>query len=235
MSPSKQNPSPSGTLYVVATPIGNLGDISFRAVTTLREVDFIVCEDTRKSGILLKKYDIHSPQILSFHAHSSQNKIDKIISILQSGKSGALISDAGTPGISDPGFRLILLAKENKIKTSPIPGASAFLAALSASSFPSNRFSFYGFLPQKKGKNKVLKEIADLDKTAIFYESPNRIVRTLEKALEFFPDREICVAREISKVYEEFIYGRASELLEKFQEKAPKGEIVVLVCPPCKP
>jgi len=223
-------PSP-GTLYVVSTPIGNLADLSQRALETLREVDYVVCEDTRKSSILFKKYDIKNKKTLSYHARSSVSKLEKIIKLLSAGQNMALISDAGTPGISDPGFNILKLAREKNIKISPIPGASAFLAALSACSFPSNQFVFYGFLPQKKGKNKILTEIRDGNKTAIFYESPHRISKTLAKISSFFPEREICIAREITKIYEEFIYGTADELLNIFEKKAPKGEMVVLVAP----
>jgi len=225
--PSKSSPQ----LFIVSTPIGNLEDMGFRAIKVLQEVDFVICEDTRRSRILFDNYEIKPKKIMSFHVRSSEQKIKKIIDLMKSGNSAALITDAGTPGISDPGFLITREARINKIKISPIPGPSAFLAALSASGFPTDKFVFYGFLPQKKGKNKIFLEIKNLDKTTCFYESPTRIVKTLKKMAEIIPERKICLAREITKIYEEFIYGYPGELLEDFENKKIKGEFVVIVAP----
>ena len=215
------------TLYTVATPIGNLGDITFRAVTTLNKVDLIVAEDTRHAGILLKKYDIKTPTD-SFHSHSGPGKLQKLVAKLQDGEDLALISDAGTPGISDPGFLLIRAAKEAGVEVVPIPGASAFLAALQASGLPTDKFLYLGFLPLKKGRKKLLEGLAEEKRTVVFYESPHRVVKTLSQIAEIMPSRYIVVARELTKIYEEFVSGEVEEVLENIK---PKGEFVIMLAP----
>lgn len=215
-------------LYIVATPIGNLEDISQRALRILKEVDLIACEDTRTSGIMLKKYQIETAKI-SFHSYSDQGKIDQLIDLLKEGKSIALISDAGTPGISDPGFLLIQAAQKEGIAVSPIPGPSAFLTALSASGLPINHFLYLGFLPVKKGRQTLLKKLQEEENTVVFYESPHRILKTLKQMSEYFPERKFVIARELTKIYEEFQSGSAEELLDYFNKKTPKGEFVVIM------
>ncbi len=215
------------TLYTVATPIGNLDDITYRAVKVLRDVDLIVAEDTRHSGILLKKYEIATPMD-SFHSHSGHGKLEKIMDRLRDGDDVALISDAGTPGISDPGFVLIKQARDEGIDVIPIPGASAFLCALQASGLPTDKFLYLGFLPLKKGRKKLLDSMMDEERTVIFYESPHRIAKTLSEIAERMPERYIVVARELTKVYEEFIRGTAGEVKDKVKAK---GEFVVMIAP----
>ncbi len=218
-------------LYIVATPIGNLSDISFRAIETLKNVDIILAEDTRQTKKLLSYYDIQNAVVWSYHAKSSESSIDSIIEYLQKGKTMALVSDAGTPAISDPGVKLVSEVKRRGITVSPIPGSSAFVAALSASGFPSHRFEFLGFLPHKKGRQTLLKMIAEQDHTMIFYESTHRIEKCVNQMNEFFPHKTVCLARELTKIHEEFLIGTPSELqkiLTEFPEKK-KGEFVVLV------
>ena len=218
--------------YVVATPIGNMGDITFRAMETLKSVDLILCEDTRETKKILDKYGIVTPT-MSYHAESKLAKIDKIFELLKEGKNLALVSDAGTPTISDPGAMLIAKIKENlsNVEVIPIPGASAVIAALSASGFPTHEFTFFGFLPHKKGRETLFKEIAQSDRTMVFYESPHRILKTLESLGKFCPDKKVCLAREITKIYEEFKTGSPAELLN-YLNKNPikqKGEFTVIV------
>jgi 16S rRNA (cytidine1402-2'-O)-methyltransferase len=215
-------------LYIVATPIGNLEDITHRAVRILKEVDLIAVEDTRTSGVLLKKYEIET-RMTSFHSFSNDKKLDELISILNDGKDLALISDAGTPGISDPGFVLVRAAREAGVQVSPIPGPSAFLTALSASGLPINHFLYLGFLPLKKGRQTLLKKLVEEENTVVFYESPHRILKTLQQFSEYFPERQLVVARELTKIYEEFQNGTAGELYEYFSSKKPKGEFVVVM------
>lgn len=215
-------------LYIVATPIGNLEDMTLRAIRTLKEVDLIAAEDTRNSGILLKKYEIKT-RLTSFHAFSDERKLEEIIALLQEGKNVALISDAGTPGISDPGFVLIRAARAAGIKVVPIPGPSAFLTALSASGLPINHFLYLGFLPMKKGRQTMLKKLQEEENTVVFYESPHRIVKTLKEFSEYFPQRKLVVARELTKIFEEFTEGSAAELYAYFSQKTPKGEFVVIM------
>lgn len=217
----------SGTLYVVATPIGNLGDITFRAIETLQAVDIIAAEDTRHAKKLLQKFNFSTP-LISFHQHSNP---EKILSLLREGKSIALISDAGTPGISDPGTVMISAAIAEGFSVSPLPGASAVITALCASSLPTNHFEFFGFLPQKKGRKTFFENLQQKEHTAIFYESTHRIEKCLKEMKEYLPERKIVLARELTKIYEEFLRGKAAEVLEIF-EKTPekkKGEFVVLV------
>ncbi len=217
-------------LYIVATPIGNLADITFRAVETLKEVDLIAAEDTRQSGILLKKYDI-TTQMISFHSYSDERKLNQIIDELRAGKSVALISDAGTPGISDPGYQLVKAAREAGVKVVPIPGPSAFLTALQASGLPTHHFYYLGFLPMKKGRQKMLQRLTEVEDTIVFYESPHRIGKTLNDLEAHFGERRIVIARELTKIYEEFLEGTAAELADVFEKRKPKGEFVVMIAP----
>jgi 16S rRNA (cytidine1402-2'-O)-methyltransferase len=223
-------------LYIVATPIGNMGDITYRAIETLQNVDLILCEDTRETKKILNKYNINKPT-MSYHAQSKLAKTDKIFELLEEGKDLALVSDAGTPGISDPGAMLVSLVKAhfshgvNEVSVIPIPGPSAVVAALSASGLPTHEFTFLGFLPHKKGRETLFKEIASAERTFVFYESPHRILKTLESLNKFCPNKKVCLAREITKIYEEFKTGSPSELLE-YLIKNPvkqKGEFTVLV------
>lgn len=226
-------PEGGGKLYIVATPIGNLEDITYRAIRVLSEVDIIFAEDTRVTKKLLDHYDIHT-RMQSYHAQSSTADMEKIISLLYEGKQLALVSDAGTPSISDPGVRLIaeLREKEAAIDIIPIPGASALITALSASGFSGNQFAFYGFLPHKKGREKLFAEMNNDPRIIICYESPHRIMKTLASLKEILPsDRRLCVARELTKIYEDFIHGSAEELYVYFKEHPDecRGEFVLLV------
>lgn len=218
--------------YVVATPIGNMGDITLRAIETLKGVDLILCEDTRETKKILQKYNINKPT-LSYHSRSKLSKLDKIFALLKEEKNLALVSDAGTPTISDPGAVLISKIKENleDVEIIPIPGASAVIAALSASGLPTHEFIFLGFLPHKKGRETLFKEIAQSKRTMVFYESPHRILKTLKSLQKFCPNKKVCFAREITKIYEEFKSGSPAELL-KYLTKNPihqKGEFTVMV------
>lgn len=220
-----------GTLFVVATPIGNLSDITLRALEVLAKVDFILCEDTRKTKILLNHYKIKKP-LVSYHQHSKLTKINFIIEKLVQGKNMALVSDAGTPGISDPGNMLIdkLLSLKNKLVTiTPIPGPSALTCAASVSGLPCDRFVFLGWLP-KKGRKKILIEILNEKKTIIFYESPYRILKTLKEMADILDSsREIVVCRELTKKFEEIVHGKPKDVLKKFQNQKVLGEFVVLI------
>ena len=219
--------------YVVATPIGNLGDITLRAIETLKSVDLILCEDTRETKKILDKYGIHKPT-MSYHAQSKLSKTDKIFGLLEAGKNLALVSDAGTPGISDPGAVLISKIKEHlsdSVDVVPVPGATALIAALSASGLPTHEFIFLGFLPHKKGRETLFKEIAESKRTTAFYESPHRILKTLESLVKFCPDKRVCVARELTKIYEEFKTGAPAEVLDYYLKNPDKqrGEFTVIV------
>ena len=222
--------SSQGTLYIVATPIGNLSDMSQRAIECLNSVDIVLAEDTRSFGKLAKRYDIHT-KAKSYHEHNEEQQTLWAIEQLKNGKSIALTSDAGTPTISDPGYRLINASRVENIPISPIPGASAAIAALSVSGFPSDRFIFEGFLPRKKGKlHDKLKTAIESKSTTIFYESPFRIKKSLAIIKELAPEKEILIAREITKRYEEFIHGSATEVNEKINARTSiKGEIVLIV------
>jgi len=220
-------------LFIVATPIGNMGDITLRAIETLKNVDLILCEDTRVTKKLLNKYDIKKPT-MSYHAHSKLAKVDRIIEFLDEGKNLALVSDAGTPGISDPGALLVSKVKEHlrySIDVIPIPGATAIITALSASGLPTHEFTFLGFLPHKKGRETLFKEIAESKRTVVFYESTHRIIKTLESLVKFAPKKKICVARELTKIYEQFKTGTSEEILNYFNENKDKvrGEFTVIV------
>lgn len=216
-----------GTLFVVATPIGNLEDISYRAVRTLQEVDMIAAEDTRHTKKFFERYHIHTPT-LSFHQHSNPKKV---LTPLLEGKNIALVSDAGTPGISDPGTVLVAAAIEQGITVSPVPGASAVITALCASGLPTNHFEFFGFLPQKKGRQTFYKNLQEKKCTAIFYESTHRIEKCVQEMCEFLPERKIVLARELTKIHEGFLRGKPSEILDILQKDPikKKGEFVVLV------
>ncbi len=216
-------------LYLVATPIGNLGDITFRAVDTLEKVDLILAEDTRTTGILLKHYDISTPQ-KSYHIHNEHKILDSLIEELRSGKTIALVSDAGSPSISDPGFLLVRECVKSQIDVYTIPGACAAIAGLQVSGLPSDRFVFEGFLPPKKGRTTRINKLAEEQRTIVLYESPHKIVKTLEQLSEALgPDRPATLIRELTKLYEEKIYSTLGELQMHFTDTKPKGEIVLCI------
>lgn len=217
-----------GILYLVSTPIGNLEDISPRALKTLSIVDFILCEDTRESGKLLHHYGIKK-QLISFHSYSEDEKITFVINELKSGKSIALISDSGTPCISDPGSKLVRACIENEIEVKSIPGANSIIPALVLSGFEIKSFYFEGFIPQKKGRRKLLEEISKRKEMTVFFESPYRIEKLLKELNELCPDREIALCRELTKKFEEVIRGRISDLNRKLKELKLKGEFVVIL------
>jgi 16S rRNA (cytidine1402-2'-O)-methyltransferase len=218
-----------GILYIVSTPIGNLEDITMRAIRILEEVDLIAAEDTRHTGHLLKHYDIHTPLTSYFEGNESKKK-EFILSKLKHGSQIALVSDAGTPGISDPGFRLIQLAIEKQVPVVPVPGPSAVIAALSVAGLPTDSFLFKGFLPHKsKKKRDLLKELKGMRETLIFYESPHRLSETLKDILETLGDREMVLTRELTKVYEEVLRGRVSEIRNQIGERKLKGEITLVI------
>lgn len=222
-----------GTLYIVATPIGNLEDITLRALRVLKEVDYILCEDTRTTQNLLNKYDIKT-KTMSYHTYSTQNKESIIINLLKNGKNLALVSDAGTPCISDPGILLVSNVKKElgtDAKVSPIPGPNALISALSASGISSAEFVFLGFLPHKKGRETLFKEIANSKRVIVFYESTHRILKTLSSLNTYSPGNRVVIAREITKQFEEFKRGTPSELLNYFNDNKikQKGEFVVIV------
>ncbi|MEA3369322.1 MAG: 16S rRNA (cytidine(1402)-2'-O)-methyltransferase [Candidatus Ratteibacteria bacterium] len=218
-----------GELFIVSTPIGNLEDISLRAIRILKEVDLIACEDTRKSKILLGRYDIHTP-LTSFHEYNKVSKSGNLIKLLKGNKRIALVSEAGTPGISDPGFYLIRLAIRENIKVIPIPGPSALLAGLVVSGLPTDSFIFYGFLPRKGSKRKKwFEKLGQEEKTVVFYESPYRLLATLEELMPVTETRMIAVGRELTKKYEEVRRGTAEELEAYFKLHSPRGEFVLIV------
>ena len=214
-------------LFVVPTPIGNLEDMTYRAVKVLREVDLILAEDTRTSGFLLKHYDIKTP-MHSHHKFNEHKTVQNVVERIKAGQNVALISDAGTPAISDPGFMLVRACVENEVEC--LPGATAFVPALVTSGLPNDRFCFEGFLPQKKGRQTKIHALAAETRTMIFYESPFRVVKTLTQLAEVFgADRKASVSREISKIYEETVRGTLTELAEHFTLHNPKGEFVIIV------
>ena len=218
-----------GELFLVPTPIGNLGDITYRAVATLKEVDLILAEDTRTSGKLLNHYQINT-LMQAFHMHNEHRKLEEITSKLNTGLNIALISDAGTPGISDPGFLLVREALSINLKVTCLPGATALIPALVQSGLTSDRFVFEGFLPPKKGRNKRLEKLLDEDRTLIFYESPHKLLKTLSQFSEIFgPERRVSISRELSKMFEETFRGTLKEAEDYFNTHAPKGEFVVCV------
>ncbi len=217
-----------GKLYIVATPIGNLDDITFRAVEVLKQVDIIACEDTRRTKILLEKYGV-AKKLVSYYNYNERQRAEDLISELKSNKNVALVSDSGTPGISDPGYVLIKRAIEENITVVPIPGPTALICALVASGLPMDEFVFVGFLPHKKGRKTKLQELAQEERTIIIYESPHRILKTLNELLEHFGDRQIAVAKELTKIYEEFFRGKISEVLKKLTPDKVKGEFVIVI------
>lgn len=218
-----------GKLYLVPTPIGNLKDITFRAIDVLKEVDLILAEDTRNSGKLMKHFEIATP-MQSHHMHNEHKTVAGIISKMQAGQNIALISDAGTPAISDPGFLLTRACVEAGIEVDCLPGATAFVPALVNSGLPNDKFVFEGFLPVKKGRQTRLQLLAEETRTTIIYESPHKLVKTLTQFIDFFgTDRSISVSREISKLHEETIRGTVQEVLKHFETKPPKGELVIVV------
>lgn len=217
-----------GTLYLVSTPIGNLADFSYRAVHILKNVDLIAAEDTRTSAVLLRHYDIQK-RITSYHSYNLKKETIKLVQKLAEGFSIALISDAGTPGISDPGYQLVQACVENDIPVVPIPGASALLAGLVASGLSTHRFVYEGFLPQKKGRKTRLSFLAEEQRTIVLYESPHRIRKTVRELFENWGDRKVVMAREITKKFEEFYRGTLSSLEEHLNLKKVKGEIVLII------
>lgn len=219
-------------LYVVPTPVGNLEDITFRAIRILKEAELILAEDTRTTSVLLKHYDIHTP-LRSHHKFNEHETSEQLADEILAGKMVALVSDAGTPGISDPGFMLVRACVERGVEVQCLPGATAFVPALIDSGLPCDRFYFEGFLPQKKGRQTRLRLLAEQDKTMIIYESPFRLVKTLEQLAEHMgSDRRASVSREISKKFEETRRGTLAELIASYKEKEAKGEIVIIVGPP---
>ena len=218
-------------LFIVPTPIGNLGDITFRAIETLKSADLILAEDTRTSLKLLKHYNIEN-SLESYHMHNEHKKLISIIDKLNSGFEIALISDAGTPGISDPGFLLIRECIKNNIEIECLPGATALIPALVNSGLPSDRFLFEGFLPVKKGRTKRLKEISEENRTVIFYESPHRILKTLNDLSTCYnEDSSVSISRELTKIHEETFRGKIKDAIEHFEKKKPKGEFVIVLSP----
>lgn len=216
-------------LYIVPTPIGNLKDMTFRAIEVLKEVDLILAEDTRTSGKLLKHFEI-TTQLQSHHMHNEHKTLEGLMNKLKSGITMALISDAGTPAISDPGFLLTRACIENNIEVECLPGATAFVPALVNSGLPNDKFVFEGFLPVKKGRQTRLKLLAEETRTMVFYESPHKLIKTLSNFCEYFgEDRQVSVSRELTKLYEETIRGTAKKVLKHYTKKPLKGEIVIVV------
>ncbi len=216
-------------LYIIPTPIGNLQDITFRAIELLKQVDVILAEDTRTSSRLLNHYQVHTP-LTPYHQHNEHKIVDHLVSQLAAGRNMAVITDAGTPGISDPAFLLVRACIKAGIKVECLPGATAFVPALVNSGIPSNRFVFEGFLPPKKGRQTLLKQLAEEERTMIFYESPVRLVKTLEEFITYFgAERRCCVSRELTKMFEENARGTLAEVCAHFKQKDVKGEIVIVV------
>lgn len=216
-------------LYVVATPIGNLEDITLRALRILKEVDFILCEDTRKTGNLLKRYQIRN-KLVSFYEHNEDKKIPKAIEAMQNGQKAALVSSAGTPLLSDPGFKLIRECRKVNLAVTSVPGPSSLTAALSLISIPSDRFIFLGYLPRKKGAlRKLFSQIQKQPEALVFFESPYRVVASLEEMKAFFGDRRIAICREMTKKFEEVFEGSFEEAIKRFSQKKPKGEFTLIV------
>lgn len=218
-----------GMLYIVPTPVGNMEDMTLRAIRILKEVDLVLAEDTRTSGILLKHFDIHN-QLMSHHKFNEHGTSATIVNRLLAGENVALISDAGTPGISDPGFFLVREAVRAGVEVQTLPGATAFVPALVSSGLPCDRFAFEGFLPQKKGRKTKLESLQAEERTMIFYESPYRLLKTLQQFAEVFgAERQVSVCREISKIHEESVRGTLAEVIAHFTEHEPRGEIVIVL------
>jgi 16S rRNA (cytidine1402-2'-O)-methyltransferase len=232
MMPAPTDTPNHGCLYLVATPIGNLEDISLRALRTLKEADLIACEDTRQTMKLLSRFDIRKP-LESYHEHNELTRAPELVLRMEEGERIGLVSDAGTPGISDPGHRLVSLCIRHHIRVIPIPGPSAIVAALAASGMPPQEFSFLGFLPARPaGRRRALRRIADEPRTLVFYEAPHRLRASLEDALEILGNRHAAVAREMTKIHEEFLHGRIEDLIAALAAKPPRGEITLLIGPP---
>ncbi|HYE31450.1 MAG TPA: 16S rRNA (cytidine(1402)-2'-O)-methyltransferase [Methylomirabilota bacterium] len=232
--PDALPPLTPGTLYLVATPIGNLEDITLRALRTLKECDVIAAEDTRHTGNLLRHFDISRP-LISYFKFNEARRSEEIIERLRGGQKVVLVTDAGTPGISDPGERVVRAALEAGCRVEAVPGPCAFVGALTASGLPTAEFHFVGFLGHKTSERKrELTRLSSLDATLVFYESPYRVVKLLEELKEILPNRQVVLARELTKKFEEYLRGSAAELLERFKDRQPKGEFVALVSPPEK-
>lgn len=233
-SSEKNNQSPPlredlGGLYLVPSPIGNLADITFRAIEILKTVDLILAEDTRTSAVVLRHYNIEKP-VTAYHQHNEHKVLQHLVEQMTGGKTMALMTDAGTPGISDPAFLLVRECIKNDIRVECLPGATAFVPALVNSGLPINRFVFEGFLPQKKGRQTLMKQLATEERTMVFYESPMRLVRTLEDCILYLgADRQCCVSRELTKIFEENKRGTLQEVCDHFKQKPVKGEIVIIV------
>lgn len=216
-------------LYVIATPIGNLGDITLRALEVLKSVDLVAAEDTRHSGMLMKHFGIKKP-FISYHEHNEAKRTAELVERLAGGENIALITDAGTPGLSDPGLRLIRECIKRELSFAIIPGPSSILIALVGSGFSTEKFSFRGFLPVKTGqRERELRAAAELGETVIFFESPYRLTKTLAACVDIMPDRQLCIARELTKKFEEFLRGTAGELFAHYEANPPKGEIVLVI------
>jgi 16S rRNA (cytidine1402-2'-O)-methyltransferase len=232
MSNGPKPDAPRGCLYLVGTPIGNLEDITLRALRILREADQIACEDTRHTQKLLTHYDIHKP-LVSYHEHNEMTRAPELVMALEQGQQIALVSDAGMPLVSDPGYRLVTLCLRHHIPVVPVPGPSALLAALSASGLPNEEFLFAGFLPARSGeRRRALERLRIEDRTIILYEGPHRVDECLADALEILGDRPACLAREVTKLHEEFRRGKLSELAASLEEQPARGEITLLIGPP---
>ncbi len=222
-------------LYLVSTPIGNLEDITLRALRTLKEVDVIAAEDTRRTSNLLKFYDIQKP-LTSYYDHNKERRAGELIQKLKTGKSIALVSDAGTPGISDPAYYLVRIALREGIRVIPIPGPSAPIAALQVSGLPPDRFAFEGFLPRKKGRRESrLKELREEERTILLFEAPHRLLATLRCILEVLGDRNAAICRELTKKFEEVLRGKVSELIRELEKRRPRGELVIVLEGRCSP
>ncbi len=219
-------------LYIVSTPIGNLGDITQRAIDVLREADIVIAEDSRRTHILANRYGLGDKKIIVFNEHNEHKELPRIIELLKAGKALALTTDSGTPGISDPGFLVVREAVKENIQISPVPGACAFISALVCSGLPCEKFVFCGFFPKKPGqKTDLIKKAMESEITSVFYESPYRINKTLADIAAIMPERNIVVARELTKRHEEFARGTAKEVFAKFKDQTVKGEMVVIIAP----
>ena len=218
----------SGSLYVVSVPIGNIKDITYRAVEVLQQVDLIACEDTRKTGLLCKEYNIES-KLTSYHDHNKNSKGTYLISELERGKNIAIVSDAGTPGINDPGYNIVKDAKEKEIRIIGVPGATAAINALVTSGLPTDRYCYEGFLPAKKGRKTALEKLKDEIRTIILYESVHRIIKTLKELNEIFPERVVSVHREMTKIHEEVISGLIPVVIDSLEKGNIKGEFVIII------
>lgn len=228
-APNKEKRKRMGKLFVVPTPVGNMEDMTFRAIRVLKEADLILAEDTRTSSVLLHHYEIKN-QLLSHHKFNEHQTVERLVERIKAGETVALISDAGTPAISDPGFLMVRECVRNGIEVTCLPGPTAFVPALVMSGLPDERFCFEGFLPQKKGRNTRLQSLVNESRSMIFYESPYRLVKTLEQFVEYFgSDRKVAVCREISKVHEDCVRGTLTEVVAHFKETEPKGEIVIIL------